>query len=158
MAVHVRPITAADHDRWRELFLAYGVFYETAFSEDVLEGVWSWLMDAQHPVTAFVAVAETAGADTTGDLAGTIVGFAHFRSQPDTFVAGPGWYLDDLYTDPDARGTGAASSLIAAIEVHARAHGGGTLRWITADDNTVAQRVYDRLATRTSWVTYEKEI
>lgn len=152
MAVHVRPITAADHDRWRELFLAYGVFYETAFSEDVIDGVWRWLMDAQHPLTAFVAVAETVGS------AETVVGFAHFRSQPDTFVAGPGWFLDDLYTDPDFRGGGAATSLIAAIEGHARDHGGGTLRWITADDNTVAQRVYDRLATRTSWLTYEKEV
>lgn len=153
MAVHVRPITAADHDRWRELFLAYGVFYETAFSEDVVDGVWSWLTDAQHPVTAFVAVVETAG-----NVEGAIAGFAHFRSQPDTFVAGPGWYLDDLYTDPDYRGSGAASSLITAIEKHARAHGGGTLRWITAADNAVAQRLYDRLATRTSWVTYEKEV
>lgn len=151
MAVHVRPITAADHDRWRELFLAYGFFYETAFSADVVDGVWRWLMDARHPVSAFVAVA-------TGDTEGPVIGFAHFRSQPDTFVAGPGWYLDDLYTDPDSRGGGAASALIAAIEAHARAHGGGTLRWITADDNTVAQRVYDRLATRTSWVTYEKEL
>jgi hypothetical protein len=32
---------------------------------------------------------------------------------------------------------------------------GGSLRWITAADNERAQRAYERVATRTSWVTYE---
>jgi hypothetical protein len=32
------------------------------------------------------------------------------------------------------------------------------LRWITAADNVTAQKLYDRIATRTSWVTYEREL
>ena len=144
--VSVRPVTADDAARWRELFTAYGVFYETAFDDAVLDGVWAWLQDAEHPL--FCLVAESAG---------RVVGFAHVREQPDTFTAGPGWYLDDLYTEPEARGTGAGTALLEAIAEHARAQGGGTIRWITADDNERAQRVYDRLATRTTWVTYEKE-
>lgn len=146
--VQVRPIDDGDHARWRELFTAYGVFYETEFPASVLDGVWAWIRDPEHPVMCFVAV----------DDAGTIVGFAHVREQPDTFTAGPGWYLDDLFTDPDARGHGIGTALIAAINEHAARHGGGTLRWITAADNERAQRVYDRVATRTTWVTYEKEI
>ena len=98
--VHVRPIDEGDHARWRELFTAYGVFYETEFPASVLEGVWAWIRDPEHPLLCFVAV----------DDAGTIVGFAHVREQPDTFTAGPGWYLDDLFTDPDARGQGIATS------------------------------------------------
>ena len=144
--VTVRAIEAADAARWRELFTAYGVFYETDFSGEVVDGVWAWLMDAEHPL--FCLVAESAG---------RVVGFAHVREQPDTFTAGPGWFLDDLYTEPEARGSGAGTALIAAIEHHARAHGGGTIRWITAVDNERAQRVYDRLATRATWVTYELE-
>ena len=58
---------------------------------------------------------------------------------------------------PDARGSGAATSLIEAVAGEASENGGGTLRWITADDNLVAQSVYDKVATRTTWVTYEKE-
>ncbi|MGY6498978.1 MAG: N-acetyltransferase family protein [Microcella sp.] len=145
--VQVRPAAAGDEARWRELFAAYGVFYETTFEPAVLDGVWAWIRDPEHPLLCFVAV----------DDADRVVGFAHVREQPDTFTAGPGWYLDDLFTDPDARGTGAGTALIEAISAHAAAHGGGTLRWITADDNERAQRVYDRLATRTTWVTYEKE-
>lgn len=143
----VRPIAAGDAARWRELFTAYGEFYETDFDDGVLDGVWAWLTDAEHPLVCLVA-----------ESAGRVVGFAHVREQPDTFTAGPGWFLDDLYTEPEARGSGAATALIAAIEQHAGAHGGGTIRWITAADNERAQRVYDRLATRTTWVTYEKEL
>ncbi|MEN9620600.1 MAG: hypothetical protein RL499_793, partial [Actinomycetota bacterium] len=120
---------------------------ETAFDDAVLDGVWAWLMDAEHPQFCLVA-----------EVDAEVVGFAHVREQPDTFTAGPGWFLDDLYTAPESRGSGAGSALIAAIEQHARAHGGGTIRWITAADNERAQRVYDRLATRTTWVTYEKEV
>jgi ribosomal protein S18 acetylase RimI-like enzyme len=145
--VTVRAIEERDAARWRELFTAYGVFYETAFDDAVLDGVWAWLMDAEHPLFCLVAERGT-----------EVVGFAHVREQPDTFTAGPGWFLDDLYTAPESRGTGAGSALIEAIADHARTRGGGTVRWITAADNERAQRVYDRVATRTSWVTYEKEV
>lgn len=144
--VTVRAIAEDDAARWRELFTAYGLFYETDFDAAVLDGVWAWLMDAQHPLFCLVA-----------ERAGEVVGFAHVREQPDTFTAGPGWFLDDLYTAPEARGSGAGTALLEAITEHARTHGGGTIRWITAADNERAQRVYDRLATRTTWVTYEKE-
>ncbi|EYR64066.1 acetyltransferase [Actinotalea ferrariae CF5-4] len=144
--VHVRPVAAGDHDRWRELFVAYGLFYRTRFDDDVLAGVWAWLLDEAHPVRCLVAERD-----------GVVVGFAHYREQPDTFTAGPGWFLDDLFTDPAHRGTGAGRALIAAVEQHARAHGGGTVRWLTADDNDTAQRLYDQVATRTRWVTYEIE-
>jgi ribosomal protein S18 acetylase RimI-like enzyme len=150
MSARIRVIEARDHDEWRALFTAYGVFYETEFSPDVLDGVWTWLMDAAHDVSALVA--EGDGAEV-----GTLVGFAHLRRLNDTFTAGPGWSLDDLYVAPQSRGHGVARSLIAACDATAHAAGGGTLRWITASDNTTAQRLYDTVATRTSWVTYEKE-
>lgn len=143
----VRPIAPGDHTAWAELFVAYGVFYETAFPPRVIEGVWEWLMDAEHPVSGFVA-----------ELDGDVVGFAHLREHPDTFEAASSWFLDDLFTHPDARGQGVARALIAALEGHINARGGGTLRWITADDNAQAQRLYDQVATRTRWVMYEKEM
>lgn len=143
----VRPIAPGDRAVWSELFLAYGVFYETAFPQTVVEGVWGWLMDAEHPVSAFVA-----------ELDGAVVGFAHLREHPDTFEAASSWFLDDLFTHPDVRGRGVARALIAALEDHIAAHGGGTLRWITADDNAQAHYLYDQVATRTRWVMFEKEV
>ena len=89
------------------------------------------------------------------EIDGELVGFAHLRRHSDTFTGGPAWFLDDLFTAPAARGHGVATALIAALRAHADANGGGTISWITADDNLTAQRVYDKVATRTRWVTYE---
>jgi ribosomal protein S18 acetylase RimI-like enzyme len=143
----IRPVAPADHDAWRELFAAYGLFYETRFPDEVLDGVWAWLLDPQHEVSALVA-----------DDGGVLVGFAHIRRVADTFTAGPAWFLDDLYVAPDARGGGVARALIERGYADATAAGGGTFRWITAEDNTTAQALYDRIATRAGWVVYEKEL
>ena len=142
----IRPVAPADRAAWRELFRAYGVFYETTFSDEVLDGVWGWLMDAGHEAHALVA-----------DDGGALVGFAHVRRVWDTFTAGPSWFLDDLYVEPQRRGEGIARALIERIATDAHAAGGGTLRWITASDNITAQGLYDRVATRTGWVVYERE-
>jgi ribosomal protein S18 acetylase RimI-like enzyme len=142
----VRDIHEGDRDVWHTLFADYGMFYKVDFSEAVLNGVWSWLMDAEADVCAVVAVDR-----------GEVVGFAHYRQLPDTFTAATEWYLDDLYVQPESRGSGAATALIEAVSERAASDGGGTLRWITAADNSAAQGVYDKIATRTSWVTYEKQ-
>lgn len=144
MTALVRPIEARDADAWRRLFRDYGVFYETSFDDAQLDHVWHLLTTADSGVDALVA-----------EVGGVVVGFAHYRSHPDTFSAGRDWYLDDLFTDPSARGAGVATALIERLKEWARGTGPGTLRWITAADNETAQRVYDKLAKRTTWVTYE---
>ena len=146
MSVSIRPVAAGDAEAWRELFTSYGVFYETDFTAQILDTVWGLLLDAAAGVDALVAE----------DDHGRVVGFAHYRSHPDTFTGGRDWFLDDLYVTEEARGLGAATALIQHLTALAKQHSpAGTLRWITAADNHRAQRVYDRLAKRTTWVTYE---
>ena len=136
----IRAISLEDRDAWAQLFVDYGVFYETSFTDEVVESTWRRLLDPVEPIDALVA-----------EVDGSVVGFAHYRSHPDTFSTGRDWFLDDLYTAPEARGHGVATQLIE----HLTQLADGTLRWITAESNTTAQRVYDKLATRTTWVTYE---
>ena len=144
----IRPLAASDRPDWERLFRAYGEFYETVFDDDVLGRVWSLLTRAGSGIDAIVA-----------EDAGRVVGVAHYRSHPDTFTGGRDYFLDDLYVDPEARGGGRAAALIEHLAALAAAGGdGGTLRWITAADNERAQRVYDRVATRTTWVTYERRL
>ena len=144
MPATIRPIEERDHLEWRFLFTEYGQFYMTEFTAPQLDAVWGWLMDPTHPHNAWVA-----------EIEDELVGFAHLRRHSDTFTGGPAWFLDDLFTAPAARGHGVATDLIAALRAHADANGGGTISWITADDNFTAQSVYDKVATRTRWVTYE---
>ena len=141
----IRELRDGDQAAWRALFQAYGVFYETTFTADVLDRVWQLLLERGSGVDGLIAEVDE-----------TAVGFAHYRSHPDTFTGGRDWFLDDLYVTPDARGTGHATALIEHLASVARAAGAaGTVRWITAADNALAQRVYDRIATKTTWVTYE---
>lgn len=145
--VEVRAVVAQDLDGWAPLFRAYGEFYRTTFSDDVVAHVGRMLLEPDSGIEGAVAVIDD-----------EVIGFAHFRSHPDTFGTGRDWFLDDLYVEPDARRSGAGTALIEYVTAAARAAGPGTLRWITAADNTTAQRVYDRLASRTTWVTYERRI
>ena len=141
----IRAAWPDDEAEWRELFRAYGVFYESDFDDDLLDSVWALLLTDDSGVDALVA-----------ELDGSVVGFAHFRSHPDTFTGGRDWFLDDLFVDPEVRGAGVATALIEHLIGLARATDpSGSLRWITADDNARAQRVYDRIAKKTTWVTYE---
>ena len=49
-----------------------------------------------------------------------------------------------------------AVNLLAESEDAMLIAGGHTLvRWITADDNYRGRAVYDRVATRTMWITYD---
>ncbi len=78
----------------------------------------------------------------------------------DGFTRG-GWlvpYLDDLFVDPSQRGQRVADALIEAVAEEGRRRGWSVIRWITADDNYRGRGVYDRLATRTMWITYDKKL
>jgi hypothetical protein len=46
-------------------------------------------------------------------------------------------------------------ALLAELRRQAAAEGWDTVRWITADDNYRARSKYDRVASRTMWVTYD---
>ena len=142
--VSVRPVRADDHERWAILFRAYRDFYRLEPDEAVVDRVWSWLMDASHEVGGLVAEAD-----------GRVVGIAHHRSFARPSTGTTGIWLDDLYADEPARGMGVGRALIAHLGGIAALEGASVVRWITAEDNVTAQRLYDRVATRTRWVTYD---
>ena len=141
----VRDLAPGDRDAWRALFHAYGVFYETDLADEVLDHVWSALLGGA--LRGFVA-----------EQGGAVVGFAHVRTHVATFSVGDDWYLEDLFVDPSVRATGIGTAILEHLVKIATWEGGGTLRWVTAESNATAQRVYDKLATRTTWVTYEVEL
>ena len=140
----VRSLTDADEQRWRELFRAYREFYRLPESEEVVSRVWGWLRDPDSGASGLVA-----------EHSDRIVAIAHHRDflRPSTGTVGV--WLDDLFTDPEARGLGAGRALIERLRADAAAQGRSVVRWITADDNHQAQALYDTLATRTNWVTYD---
>lgn len=142
----VRSVELADFSDWVALFRGYAEFYKRSLSHDQLQVVWSWIHD-ERAVTALLVV--------PADGPGKPVGLAHLRSWIRPLLATRCGYLDDLFIDPGARGTGAVGVLFDAIDALAIAQGWDMVRWTTAQDNHRAQAAYDRVATRTTWVTYD---
>ncbi len=142
----VRPVEPGDFSDWVRLFRGYAEFYGRSLTDEQLRLVWSWIHDEQVVTALLVVPAE-------GD--GTAVGLAHLRSWIRPLRAARCGYLDDLFVDPSARGTGAVDALFVAINTLAVAQGWDVVRWTTAEDNHRAQAAYDRVADRTTWVTYD---
>ncbi len=141
-----RPLEQRDWEAWQRLFKGYCAFYKQATSEEHLRRVWSWIHE-DHSVEAVVAV-------PAGDR-GEAVGLVHMRSWVRPLRGEIAGYLDDIFVDPAVRGTGVVQALFAAIDATAVEQGWRIVRWTTADDNYRARRAYDRVATRTDWITYE---
>jgi GNAT superfamily N-acetyltransferase len=141
-----RPALADDRDAWERLFSGYCDFYERPSTPERRDTVWSWV----EAGTIHCLLAVPAGAE-----GGDPVGLAHVRPVPSPLRGGFSGYLDDLFVAPAARGTGAFEALMAAVRDLAAAEGWPNVRWITAVDNARAQSAYDRLSTRTDWVTYQ---
>lgn len=140
----IRP--NADHRaRWDELYAAYAAFYSVEQSQQMRDRVWGWIHDPGEELEALIAL----------DEGGTAVGLAHFRQFTRPLTASRGGFLDDLFVDPGARGSGAAQALIKAVAEEGRERGWTVIRWITRDDNYRARSAYDRLASRTDWITYD---
>lgn len=145
MQITIRPVTAQDRAAWDRLYEGYAIFYKVDQTPQMRDTVFGWLMDDAHECNGLVAEATD----------GTLVGLTHFRPFASPLRAATNCFLDDLFVDPVARGGRVADALIEAVANHARARGWATVRWITADDNYRGRGVYDRLATRTMWVTYD---
>ena len=142
--ISVRAVAAGDRQRWEELFHGYRTFYEHEHDAAVAERVWGWLLDPAHQTEGLVAEADE-----------RIVGFAHWRRFARPSVGQAGIYLDDLFADESARGLGVGHVLVVRLQQIAAAEGASVVRWITADDNATAQKLYDRVATKTRWLTYD---
>ena len=135
-------------EEWERLYAGYAEFYRVTQTPEMRATVWGWIHDPTHEVEAFVAE----------DANGRAVGLAHFRPFARPLAASVGGYLDDIFVHPSQRGRRIADALIEAVAEEGRRRGWSVIRWITADDNYRARTAYDRLATRTMWITYDRKI
>ena len=145
MTIRTAPVALEHREAWERLYAGYAAFYGREQTPAMRDRVWGWLMDADHAVEGLVAL----------DGEGRVVGLAHYRAFARPLAAETGGFLDDLFVDPAARRGGAATALFEAAAEVARARGWTVLRWITQETNYPGRALYDRLAVRTGWVTYD---
>lgn len=146
----VRPVRTDEFDAWTRLYRGYAEFYETPTSDEHQRRIWSWIHD-DASIICLVAVPT----DDDGTEVGDPQGLAHLREWVRPLRGVIAGYLDDLFVSPSHRGSGAVDALYDAMRSLATERDWAIIRWTTADDNYRARAVYDRLATRTTWITYD---
>lgn len=149
--VIVRDIDRADYEQWLPLWEGYNAFYgrtgPTALPAEITDVTWGRFFDAAEAVHALVA-----------EQRRRLVGIAHYLFHRSTIALEPVCYLQDLFTVADQRGKGVGRALIEAVYSRARAAGARRVYWQTHESNLVAQRLYDRIAQRSGFIVYRREL
>ncbi|MFS4439374.1 N-acetyltransferase family protein [Paracoccaceae bacterium GXU_MW_L88] len=140
----IRAVTPEDRAEWERLFLAYADFYNTALPDGALETVWGWIHDEAEPYFAALAIED-----------GQAVGLTQYQTMRRSLGGGDVVYLSDLYVDPAQRGKDLGHKLIDHVREHARHLGAADVRWLTAEDNTTARRLYDRFNPPSGFIMYK---
>lgn len=87
---------------------------------------------------------------------GKLVGLAHYVFHRHGWKLENVCYLQDLYVNDAARGTGAGRALIEAVYVEADKAGSPDVYWMTQEFNETARRLYDRIGKVTPFIKYAR--
>jgi GNAT superfamily N-acetyltransferase len=142
MKYAIAPLELADRVRWQTLWSEYQLFYRVDLPTAVTESTWQRLHSGR---------VRGLGARDPG---GQLLGIVHFLFHEDTWSTAPACYLQDLYVDQVARGTGCARRLIEAVADSARSAGASDPYWLTHETNVVARQLYDRLGKNQGFIQY----
>jgi GNAT superfamily N-acetyltransferase len=146
-ALIVRYAAPVDFDQWLVLWEGYNSFYQRVVAREVTEMTWSRFFDAYEPVHAIVA-----------EMDGRLMGLVHYLFHRNTAMIGPTCYLQDLFTNQEARGRGIGRALVEAVYERAKAAGSPRVYWMTHETNLTAMKLYDQVAERSGFVQYRKQM
>ena len=90
---------------------------------------------------------------------GQLDGFALFFKNYSTFLARPGYYLEDLFVEPESRGKGHGKALLCEIAKMALEQGFGRVDWAVLDWNKPSIHFYESIGAvpLSDWITYRLE-
>lgn len=147
MTVAVRPPEPEDRRSWESLWAQYNGFYgrkgNTALSQSIVDSTWLRLLDQDEPVFGLLAV-----------QAQEVVGLVHLVFHRNLIQIADTCYMQDLFTDPHARGGGVARALINAAGELCRGRGVSDIYLHTHMENHVARKLYDQVSRNTEFLVY----
>jgi GNAT superfamily N-acetyltransferase len=147
--VVVRSLHQDDESEWRRLWTAYLTFYETVLPEEVYATTFARL-------TGTRAEGEYRGLLATID--GKPVGLAHYLFHRSCWTINSICYLQDLFADPEVRSAGVGRALIMGVYAKAQEAGAPEVYWMTQEFNATARKLYDKIADKTPFIIYQKNL
>ena len=150
-SISIRAVARTDFDRWLTLWEGYNAFYgrsgPTALSRDITHMTWSRFFNAYEPMHALVAESD-----------GRLLGLTHYLFHRSTIAIEPNCYLQDLFTNEQARGMGVGTALINEVYARAKLAGATRVYWQTHETNETAMRLYNKVADRSGFLVYRKTL
>ena len=131
----IRPATEEDAPA------IFSLIKELADYEHLSHEVVASVNDIRNTLFGSHPFAET----LIGEVENLPVSFALFFYNYSTFLGKPGIYLEDLYVQPEHRGKGFGSKILAYIAALARKRNCGRFEWSVLNWNTPAIRTYEKL-------------
>lgn len=145
-SIEIRPLEQADEAQWRALWTKYLEFYETSLAEAIYASTFERLLsDDPWSPSCFIAVIE-----------GRAVGLVHYLYHAHCWRLERVCYLQDLFADPSVRGQGIGRKLIEAVYAQAEKDEAPSVYWLTQKSNHEARKLYDRVATLTPFIKYQR--
>jgi GNAT superfamily N-acetyltransferase len=143
----IRPLRPSDRAEWTRLWTAYLAFYETTLPAAVFDTTFARLTGDDPVLHGLIA-----------EVDGRPRGLVHYILHEHCWRPEGVVYLQDLYADPEARGTGLGRALIEAVYAAADALGRPHVYWLTQDTNATARKLYDRIGHLTPFLKYNRAL
>jgi len=138
MTISIRAATQADTPLIAELIRALAEYEKLAHEVRFDEAVLAAKLFGPRPYAEVVI----------GELDGKPQGFALFFHNFSTFEGKPGIYLEDLFVQPEARGSGLGKALLSHLAALAVERDCARLEWSVLDWNEPAIGFYKSLGAR----------
>jgi len=145
VGIEIRQLRESDYDAWHRLWTGYLAYYESTLPEQVKAQSFARLLSDASACHGLLAV--------DGDRP---IGLVHYIFHEHMWRPEGVCYLQDLYCDPEARGTGVGRALIEAVYAAADANGTPRVYWLTQHFNDVARRLYDRVGKLSPFIKYDR--
>ncbi len=131
----IRAAAPADAGELLRLIKALAVYEKLA---DMAVGTEEMLRESlfgtRPPAEALIA-----------EVGGRAVGFALYFATFSTFLCKPGLYLEDIFVEPEHRGSGIGKALLKRLASLVVERGGGRFEWRVLDWNEPSIRFYESL-------------
>lgn len=144
--ITIRPLQPSDRADWNRLWTGYLDYYETSVPQAVYDSTFARLLgNDPQDFNGLIALVD-----------GRAMGLTHYLFHRHCWKIENVCYLQDLYVDPQARGTGLGRRLIEAVYAAADANGTPAVYWLTQDFNKTGRQLYDRIGKLTPFIRYNR--